>query len=114
MVPTDSESKDGIVKENQNVTNMFSKVGNNDLTAFKNYLEEKQNKVDTMASLVRYQYNITPQVYTIGATNKVTKLNPSEILEAMAGDSIMSSSSISIGGATMSVFYEMVDDMSMI
>ena len=114
MVPTDSESKDGIVKENQNVTNMFSKVGNNDLTAFKKYIEEKQNKVDTMASLVRYQYSVTPQVYTIGATNKVTKLNPSEILEAMAGDSIMSSSSISIGGATMSVFYEMVDDMSMI
>jgi len=114
MVPSDSESKEGIVKENQNVTNMFSKVGNNDLTSFKKYLEEKQNKVDTMTSLVRYQYSITPQVYTIGATNKVTKLNPSEILEAMTGDSIMSSSSISIGGSTMSVFYEMVDDMSMI
>ena len=115
MVPSESkEEGSSIVKENQNVTNMFSKVGNNDLTSLKKHLEKNKDKVNNMVSLTRYQYSITPLVYTIGVTNKVTKLNPSEILEAMSGDSIMSPSNMSMGGTTMSVFYEMIDDETML
>ena len=110
MVPNgEGETKEGVVKENQNFTNMFAKIGENDLTTFKYYLEDDSKQVDSMVSLTQYKYSINPLIYTKNVNNEVTKLNPSEILAAMYGDSIMSMAS-----SNVSVFTEMIDDESML
>ena len=109
MVPGEGEDvKDGVVKENKNFTNMFSKIGENDLKSFKYYLQDNDKKVDSMVSLTQYKYSVTPLIYTKNVKGKITKLNPSEILASMYGDSIMSMAS-----NTVSVFTEMVDDKTM-
>ena len=110
MVPGESESRDdGIVKENKNFTNMFSKIGENDLKSFKYYLQENKKTVDNMVSLTQYKYSVAPLIYTQDVKGRITKLNPSEILASMYGDSIMSMAS-----NTVSVFTEMVDDEAMV
>ena len=111
MVSESEDTPDGdVVKESQVVTDMFSKIGTNDLTSFKKYIEENQNKVNEMVSLVQYQYSVTPLIYTKGATKEITQLNPSTLLSSLSGGSIENSSTMSMAGLTMSVFNEMIDD----
>ena len=114
-----AESEEGVaegtVKENQTITNMFSKIGTNDLKSFKTYLEENSNKVDEMVSLVQYQYGISPLIYTKNVNNEITQLNPSKMMAAMSGTdtSMMNSMSSSMGMST-SIFNQMIDSREML
>lgn len=118
MVSNNKDTEEGnIVKENQSISTMFSKIGKNDLTFFKKYLEDNKNEVDTMVSNIQYNYSISPLIYTKGSNNKVTQLNPSSLLSSITGGSTMLSSTMSSSsliGSGMSVFKEMVDDQEMI
>lgn len=112
MVSKDEDvepNKEDVVTETQNVTNMFSKIGTNDLTSFKTYLEQNEDKVNEMVSLVRYQYSVQPLIYTKNSEKKITQLNPSTLLSNISGGSntLLSSSQISI-------FYEMLDNKTML
>ena len=88
---------------------MLSKIGTNDLTSFKTYLEENKNQVDKMVSLIQYNYAVSPLVYTKDTTDEITQLNPSTMLSSISG-----SSSTLMSTATMSVFNQMVDDEEML
>ena len=105
MVSGDKEeSKDGIVKEQQYISTMLSKIGSNDLTSFKHYLEKKQDKVNKMVTLIDYQYDVKPLIYTEDCTNTITQINPSNMLNSMGmGGGMMPA----MGGG---VFNEMLDD----
>ena len=108
---SEEEVQEGTVKEEQHIANMFSKIGTNDLRTFKSYLEKNTKEVDNMVSLTKYNYSVTPIIYTKDSTNKITKLNPSSMLASMTGGS---SSMMSVAGTSMSVFNEMVDDRQML
>ena len=110
---SEKEGTGETVKESQNVTDMFSKIGTNDLKSFKTYLEENQESVDKMVSLVQYQYSVSPLIYTKDSANKITKLNPSDLLSNITGSSLASSSSI-MPASKMTVFNEIVDNQDMI
>ena len=114
MVMKNEEGVEGdVVKESQSIADMFSKIGTNDLKSFKAYLEEDSKRVNDMVSVVRYQYAVSPLIYTKDAKKEITKLNPSSMLESMGGSS-SSAMMASSGMSVMSVFYEMVDDRSML
>ena len=108
---SDEEVKEGSVKEQQHITNMFSKIGTNDLRTFKSYLENNTKEVDEMVSLVQYNYSVSPLIYTKNSENKITQLNPSTMLSAMSGGSTEMMSTM---GVSVSVFNEMVDDRQML
>ena len=99
-----------VVKEKQYLTSMFSSIGANDLKSFKTYLEENDEKVDELTTLVRYQYSVKPMIYTRDKKGEPVKLNPSEILEAMSGGATMAT----MMSTSSSVFNEMIDDMDTI
>ena len=107
---SEEETEEGIVKESQVVTDMFSKIGTNDLTTFKKYLEENSTQVDEMVSLVKYGYSVSPLIYTKSNSKELTQLNPSTLLTTMSGGLMQSESAMSMAGVTMSVFNEMIDD----
>ena len=100
----DSDGSD-VVKERQYMSTMFSKIGKNDLKSFKHYLEEESETVDEMVALVRYQYAVSPMIYTEDATDTITQLNPSTFFASLSGGS-----SSMMMGMTTSVFNEMMDD----
>lgn len=105
MVSEKSEdAEDGVVKEEQYMQTMFSTIGKNDLKTFKQYLEEEQDKIGDMVSLLRYQYSVSPMVFTTNSDEEIVQLNPSTIMSTLSGGSSMMSS------MSTSIFYELVDD----
>ena len=70
---------------------MFSQIGTNDMTSFKEYLEEESDQVNEMVSLVRYQYSVSPLIYTVDATDSISQLNPSTLMSSISGMSSASS-----------------------
>jgi len=106
MVADSEEEIEGdVVKESQVITDMFSKIGTNDLTSFKKYLEENKTEVDKMVSLIKYQYSVSPLIYTKNSEKEIEQLNPSTMLASMSGSSAMSNMSMGV-----SIFNEMIDD----
>ena len=107
VADSEEEIEGNIVKERQNIATMFASIGKNDLESFKGYLEQNQEEVNKMVSLVRYQYSVSPLIYTKNGKNEITQLNPSTFLSSLMGSNSMMTT-------TTSIFYEMVDDKSMI
>lgn len=102
----ESTGKD-TVRERQYISNMFSKIGTNDLTSFKKYLEKNEDKMDEMVNLVDYQYSVSPMIYTIDCNEEVTQLNPSTMMASMMGTS---TPMMSMSPMSSSIFTEMLDD----
>ena len=115
VTESEEEAKEGSVKENQTITNMFSKIGTNDLKSFKTYLEQNSNRVNELVSLVQYQYGISPLIYTKNVNNKITQLNPSKMMATMSGTdtTTMNSMSSSMGVST-SIFNQIIDSREML
>ena len=105
VADSEEETEGDVVKESQVITDMFSKIGTNDLTSFKKYLEENKKEVDKMVSLIKYQYSVTPLIYTKNNDKEIEQLNPSTMLASMSGSSAMSNMSMGV-----SIFNEMIDD----
>ncbi len=105
------ETGENTVRELQVMSTMFSKIGTNDLTSFKSYLEEKEDEVSELVSLIDYEYNVNPLIYTVDCNDKVSQVNPSTLLSSMTG---MSASMTSMSSMSSAVFNEMLDDPEMI
>ena len=104
---TGSKENDGSnsVKEQQYITNMLSNIRANDLKSFKGYLEKNYNQVKNDILTIKYSYSIDPLIYTIDATGKLAKLNPSNLFSSIYNSNMLSSYS-SFG----SIFSQMVDN----
>lgn len=106
MMDTDEDGEKGIIKEKQYMTSMFGSMSVNDLKSFKNYYEKEDNSIMKDISSIKYGYSVSPNIYTIDSSNKLTKLNPSSLMSTMYSSNMsMSISSFS------SVFTQMIDDM---
>ena len=104
----DKKKKEKTVVEQQNIADMFSTLGTNDLKSLKKHIEDNQSKVDEMVSLIRYSYAISPTIYTKNSDNELVLLNPSDFMASLMG----SSSSLMTGAIT--IFSELVDDKEMV
>ena len=112
MVSEAGESKGtDIVEEQQYISTMFSNIGTNDLKSFKVYLEENETTVNEMVSMIRYQYSVSPMIFTMDCKDEIAQLNPNTLLSSISGGSgpMMMSAS-----ATSSVFSEMIDDIDLL
>ena len=107
MVSESGEAKeDDVVKEQKFISSMLTSIGKNDLSLFKEHLERNAKTVDELVSIVEYQYNVTPLIYTVNSEEKITQLNPSTVLTSMGMSSTMSSMS----PMSTAIFNEMLDD----
>ena len=109
MVSGSGEEEQGdVVEEKQYIATMLANIGTNDLASLKTYLEDNQEKVDSMVSLVQYKYNISPLIFTRNALDEIEQLNPNTMLASMTGMSAAVSTTMSSMGS--SLFTEMMDD----
>ena len=107
MRSSSNETKKGNkVKEQQYITTMLSSISTNDLKSFKKYVEKNYNKIDKDLTSIKYSYSVDPLIYTIDSTNKLSKLNPSNLFKSMYGDSNLMGSYSSFA----SIFSQMIDD----
>ena len=94
------------VVEQQYITSMLSNISTNDLKSFKKYIENNYKKIENDISNIQYAYSVDPNIYTIDATKRLSKVNPNNIFSNMIG----SNNLISSYSSMTSIFSQMVDN----
>lgn len=89
------------------MTDMFAKVKNNDLKAFREYLEGGTSGIENYVNLVQYGYGLQLQVFKPDTSNGIVQLSPSSMTNMLSSG--MSTSAFSLGGAGMDSFQEIID-----
>ena len=104
----EQQVKENTVEEQPNVRELFGSVGKNDLKSFKEYLEENKDEVDQMVSLTRYNYSVTPTVYTKNVDNELMAVNPNNLISTVMGNSS------TLMTTSMSIFSELPESTEMV
>ena len=81
------------------ITNMFSKIGSNDLTSLKEYLDSGKSDIKKNTNSIEYNYNVAPQIYSPNTKN-IRQVHPDKSFAALGLGS--SSNSNSMMSAMMS------------
>ena len=92
------------IKEEQYISKMLDSLSTNDLKSFRNYYESNYDEIDEDISSIDYSYSVQPIIYTVDATKKLSKLNPSNLFSSFMGGTS------SVMGAQASVFEQMLND----
>ena len=103
-----NDNKDNSKKviERQYITSMLSNISTNDLKSFKKYIEDNHKIIDDDLSNISYSYSVDPYIYTIDASKKIAKVNPSNLFSSMMGGSNIMQSYSSMA----SIFTKIVDN----
>ena len=81
------------VREWKTVTNLFSRVSVNDLSALRAYLESGQTDVYDQVQAIVYSYNVTPRIYRL-EEDQALQVNPDNSFAAMGFSSAEGMSSM--------------------
>lgn len=102
---TNSAAKDENteIKQRNVLGNVFGSTRKNDLVAFKKYLDSKGNKVRRNASVITYNYGITPLIYKINSGSDPIQVNATDGMDA-------NYESFGIQNSSNTGFYQMLDD----
>ena len=91
------------IKQRNVLGNVFGSTRKNDLVAFKKYLDSKGNKVRRNASVITYNYRITPLIYQINSGSDPIQVNATDGMDA-------NYESFGIQNSSNTGFYQMLDD----
>ena len=75
---------------------MTSSLSQNNLTAFKQFLDGGKSGIEELTSGVQYKYSTTLNVYKADTSNSVTQVNPNKIMETL-GFAQMANPGMAIG-----------------
>ena len=94
------ENPDDLV-EQQYIATMMDSIAKNDMGYFKEYLDEHEKEYKDDVTLVKYSYSVSPLIYTVDSTDRIAKVNPSDIFSAYmsGGTSNMYASYSSMGNS---------------
>ena len=91
------------IKQRNVLGNVFGSTRKNDLVAFKKYLDSKGNKVRRNASVITYNYGITPLIYQTKSGSDPVQVNSTDGMDA-------NYESFGIQNSSNTGFYQMLDD----
>ena len=100
------EKKENEIQTIQMLTNMFSKMGSNDLASLKQYLDSDTCEIDKYAKAIEYNYNIAPQIYATN-TEEIRQVNPDTSFASLGMGSTVTSNSFIASMMSTDVFYQM-------
>lgn len=103
-----AEAEDGTLVEQQMISQMFAKVGTNDLGAFKRHMEDNFSLVEDDITNIKYSYGISPLIYCANPEGEYIQANPGILFAGLMGNSMMASYMDS------NIFYEMINDIEML
>lgn len=107
-----ADNEKGDIQVLQMITNMFSKIGSNDLASFKQYLDSGKTKIEQYTNAVEYTYNVAPQIYNTN-TDKIRQVHPDQSFQSLGLGSSSSGNSMMSTMMSTDVFYEMPSDESL-
>lgn len=104
----------GTVNERKTLTNMFSRVGKNDLASLKKFLDANGGGIDEYVNLIQYNYGIVPQIYASDTSKGVRQVNPDTSFAALGAGSNVSSNSLVSMSMSTDVFSMLPSDTSLV
>ncbi|WP_296879075.1 ABC transporter ATP-binding protein, partial [Thomasclavelia sp.] len=105
----DGKKNEGDVQVYSMLTNMFSRVGSNDLASLKKYFDSGKTDIEKYTKSIEYSYNIKPLIYT-SKQDEIRKVNPDETFASLGFGSSSSSSSLMSSMMSTDIFYQMPSD----
>lgn len=102
----DSNQEDGEVQVFQMLTNIFSRVGSNDLVSLKEYLDSNKSNLSKYTRSIEYTYNVVPQIYSAN-TEAIRQINPDQSFAALGLGGSNTSNSMMSSMMSTNVFYQM-------
>ena len=106
----ESAEENKALKEAPYVSSMFDSVQSNDLAALKTYLDSPESGIDPYVNTIRYQYDVTPQIFLPATDPETHRVHPDTSFSALGMGSGMSSSSLMSMGMSTDVFSELLAD----
>lgn len=106
------EKDDTKIYVSQMITNMFSKIGSNDLTSLKDYLDSGKSDIKKYTNAIEYNYNIAPQIYTMNSEN-IRQVNPDKSFSSLGLGSSTNSNSLISSMMSTDVFYPMPSNLDL-
>jgi len=103
-----SNNEDNI-KVTSKITNMFSKMGANDLASLKQYLDSDESGIKNYAKDVEYSYNVKPIIYSSN-TQKLRQVNPDKSFSGLGIGSSSSQNSLMSDMMSTDIFYQIPSD----
>ena len=103
----ETESKKAAqVHVSEMITNMFSKIGSNDLASLKQYFDSGDSKIDNYTNAVEYTYDVSPQIYS-SDTKNIRQVHPDNSFSSLGLGSSTSSNSLMSSMMSTNVFCQM-------
>lgn len=88
------------------ITNMFSRIGSNDLASLKQFFESGTSNIDEYANSIEYNYAVIPQIYRID-DEQIRQVNPDQSLAPMGMGAASSSNSFVSSMFSNDSFFQM-------
>ena len=107
---TKENNPDKDLVEAQVLTSMLKSVTENDLKSFKAHYDAHADELKNDIKSVTVGYNVEPNIYSVDATNKIVKLNPSDAFASFLGGG--SDLINGMMGGTNSVYTPLTSDRS--
>lgn len=108
----DKEKNDDEVRVTEMISNMFSKIGKNDLASLKQYLDSDKTNINNYTNAIEYTYNVVPQIYSSNIKN-IRQVNPDTSFSALGIGSSNSSNSMMSMAMSTDVFAMMPSDTNL-
>ena len=104
---TENESKKKAqIHVSEMITNMFSKIGSNDLASLKQYFDSGDSNINQYTNAVEYSYDVSPQIYSAD-TETIRQVHPDSSFSSLGLGSSTSSNSLMSSMMSTNVFYQM-------
>lgn len=102
--------EEGVVTEQQMISQVFAQIGSNDLRSFKAYIDSNMDSIGSDINAIKYSYGITPLIYSDDTSERIIQSNPATLFSTLMGRS-MGASGFSMDS---NVFYEMIDNRELL
>lgn len=110
--PQTDDKDESKIHVSQMITNMFSKIGSNDLTSLKEYLDSGKTDITQNTNSIEYSYNVTPQIYSSN-TDDIRQVHPDKSFSSLGLGSSTNSNSLMSSMMSTDVFYQMPNHPSL-
>ena len=101
-------AEEGVVVEQQMISQMFAQIGSNDLASFKAYLDEHYDEVAHTINAIHYDYSVSPLIFDANTQERILQVNPGVLFGDLMGNSAMSAY------MDMDIFQEIIDSPEML
>jgi len=107
---TEENWQEGVLREQQIMSEMLGSIGSNDLTAFKNHIETNIDTVKPWFNAYEYSYGISPTIYSTDLTYGPLRVCPGSIMQTYMN----SMQTAMVAYSNMDVFFQMIDNPELI